>query len=250
YWYQNDHLGTPRELTSNAGNIEWEAVYQAWGNTVTVEWQEVAKAQEFEAIELNELEKAYLLQPHRFQGQIYDVETGLHYNRFRYYDPDAGRFVSHDPIGLLGGDNHFLYVPNPIEWVDPIGWMPWKWNPNGMGHHLIPRGKANSIGLDILGSTKDTPTFFPNPYKDSMHEALHQAIKNDIGKLQGPWKGTAAELFEASSRNLDSVAHIKGDLKIPRTGEILASNVTPKEAHRLLVEWYERNKNLGICDGK
>ncbi|NHB59598.1 RHS protein, partial [Acinetobacter sp. 194] len=121
YWYQNDHLGTPRELTSNAGNIEWEAVYQAWGNTVTVEWQEVAQAQDFEAIELNELEKAYLLQPHRFQGQIYDVETGLHYNRFRYYDPDAGRFISHDPIGLLGGDNHFQYAPNPVEWIDPWG---------------------------------------------------------------------------------------------------------------------------------
>jgi RHS repeat-associated protein len=50
-----------------------------------------------------------------------DVVTGLHYNRFRYYDPDAGWFISHDPIGLLWGDNHFLYVPNPIEWIDPLG---------------------------------------------------------------------------------------------------------------------------------
>lgn len=121
YWYQNDHLGTPRELTSNSGNIEWEAVYQAWGNTVTVEWQEVAQVNELNPIQLNEVEKAYLLQPHRFQGQIYDSETGLHYNRFRYYDPDAGRFISHDPIGLLGGKNNFQYVPNPVEWVDPYG---------------------------------------------------------------------------------------------------------------------------------
>ena len=121
YWYQNDHLGTPRELTSNSGNIEWEAVYQAWGNTVTVEWEEVAQVQELNPIQLNGAEQSYLLQPHRFQGQIYDVETGLHYNRFRYYDPDAGRFVSHDPIGLLGGDNHFQYAPNPVEWVDPWG---------------------------------------------------------------------------------------------------------------------------------
>ncbi|MCH4245390.1 PAAR-like domain-containing protein [Acinetobacter gerneri] len=117
YWYQNDHLGTPRELTSHEGNIAWEAVYQAWGNTVTVEWQEV----ELQAIQLNEIEKSYLLQPHRFQGQIYDVETGLHYNRFRYYDPDIGRFISHDPIGLLGGENHFQYAPNPVEWVDLLG---------------------------------------------------------------------------------------------------------------------------------
>ncbi|SPL71756.1 PAAR-like domain-containing protein [Acinetobacter stercoris] len=119
YWYQNDHLGTPRELTSHEGDIAWEAVYQAWGNTVTVEWQEVA--QELNPIRLNSIEQAYLLQPHRFQGQIYDAETGLHYNRFRYYDPDMGRFISHDPIGLLGGENHFQYAPNPVEWVDRLG---------------------------------------------------------------------------------------------------------------------------------
>ncbi|ALH95481.1 PAAR-like domain-containing protein [Acinetobacter equi] len=118
YWYQNDHLGTPRELTEQGGEIAWEAVYQAWGNTVTVEWEERAQPN---PIQLNTLEQMYLLQPHRFQGQIYDVETGLHYNRFRYYDPDCGRFISHDPIGLLGGDNHFQYAPNPVEWVDPLG---------------------------------------------------------------------------------------------------------------------------------
>ena len=61
------------------------------------------------------------MQPHRFQGQIYDQETGLHYNRFRYYDPDAGRFISHDPIGLLGGDNQFQYAPNPVLWIDLLG---------------------------------------------------------------------------------------------------------------------------------
>lgn len=50
-----------------------------------------------------------------------DVETCLHYNRFRYYDSDAGRFISHDPIGLLGGDNNFHFAPNPVEWVDVFG---------------------------------------------------------------------------------------------------------------------------------
>ena len=44
-------------------------------------------------------------QPLRFQGQYYDAETGLHYNRFRYYDPDAGRFISRDPIGLAGTES-------------------------------------------------------------------------------------------------------------------------------------------------
>ena len=47
-------------------------------------------------------------QPFRFQGQQFDEEMGLHYNRFRYYDPVVGRFVSQDPIGLIGGIN--LYI--------------------------------------------------------------------------------------------------------------------------------------------
>jgi RHS repeat-associated protein len=62
-----------------------------------------------------------LEQPFRFQGQQFDEETGLHYNRHRYYDPGIGRFVSQDPIGLRGGSNLFAYAPNPLGWVDPFG---------------------------------------------------------------------------------------------------------------------------------
>jgi len=60
-------------------------------------------------------------QPFRFQGQQFDEETGLHYNRFRYYDPTVGRFVSQDPIGLKGGENLFNYSPNSLTWIDPLG---------------------------------------------------------------------------------------------------------------------------------
>ena len=67
-----------------------------------------------------QIEKEHL-QPIRFQGQHFDVETGLHYNRFRYYDADLGMFTSRDPIGLMGGNNVFAYAPNPIGWVDPLG---------------------------------------------------------------------------------------------------------------------------------
>ncbi|MDC4393198.1 RHS repeat-associated core domain-containing protein, partial [Acinetobacter baumannii] len=49
------------------------------------------------------------------------VETGLHYNRYRYYSPYVGRFISKDPIGLLGGDNLYAYAPNPIVWVASLG---------------------------------------------------------------------------------------------------------------------------------
>ena len=59
--------------------------------------------------------------PIRFQGQYFDAESGLHYNHFRYYDPEIGRFISQDPIGLLGGINHYQYAPNHINWIDPLG---------------------------------------------------------------------------------------------------------------------------------
>jgi len=57
----------------------------------------------------------------RFQGQYFDEETGLHYNRHRYYNPDTGQFISQDPIGLLGGVNNYQYAPNPLGWIDPLG---------------------------------------------------------------------------------------------------------------------------------
>ncbi|MGG1949381.1 RHS repeat-associated core domain-containing protein [Trinickia sp. NRRL B-1857] len=56
-----------------------------------------------------------------FQGQQEDSETGLHYNRYRYYDPAIGRFVSMDPIKLAGGLNLYRYGPNPVQWTDALG---------------------------------------------------------------------------------------------------------------------------------
>jgi RHS repeat-associated protein len=106
-FYQCDHLGTPQELTDMNGEIAWAAEYKAWGYA----YDALSKAGR----------AAGLKQPLRFQGQYYDHETGLHYNRHRYYDPHSGRFVSKDPIGLRGGINVHAYGPNPIEWTDPMG---------------------------------------------------------------------------------------------------------------------------------
>jgi RHS repeat-associated protein len=69
------------------------------------------------------------MNPIRFQGQYHDHETGLHYNRYRYYDPGVGRFVSKDPIGYSGGLNLYQYAPNPSGWIDPLGLV--KHDPNG-----------------------------------------------------------------------------------------------------------------------
>ena len=102
YHYHLDHLGTPQEITNANGKVVWAVSFKAYGNLA------VAHANEEE----NNL---------RFQGQYFDEESGLHYNRFRYYDPQSGRFVNQDPIGLKGGNNNYRYVPNPLSWVDPFG---------------------------------------------------------------------------------------------------------------------------------
>jgi RHS repeat-associated protein len=77
--------------------------------------------QEAEGTRSRSLAPPLIEQPFRFQGQQFDEETGLHYNRFRYYDSVVGRFVSQDPIGLLGGVNSFTYAPSPNNWIDPFG---------------------------------------------------------------------------------------------------------------------------------
>ncbi|EOU9535191.1 RHS repeat-associated core domain-containing protein [Cronobacter dublinensis] len=108
YWYHNDVSGMPRELTGAGGEIAWRAEYRVWANTLRVEH-----------IATRTGEPVY--QPLRYQGQYFDAGTGLHYNRFRYYDPDAGRFISQDPPGFAGGINLYQYAANPLVWVDPLG---------------------------------------------------------------------------------------------------------------------------------
>ncbi|NHZ93883.1 type IV secretion protein Rhs [Massilia sp. CCM 8733] len=121
HYMHTDHLGTPNEITDQHGEIFWAVAYKTWGNVL----RRTDIALDF--VNLTSTEQNYIqselaqAQPIRFQGQYHDTETGLHYNRFRYYDADCGRFVSLDPIGLSGGNNMYQYAANPIVWIDPLG---------------------------------------------------------------------------------------------------------------------------------
>ena len=106
-FYQCDHLGTPQELTDCDGQVAWSAQYKAWGQAK----QAISGA----------ARKAGMRNPIRFQGQYFDEETGLHYNRYRYYDPDTARYLTQDPIGLAGGFNVYSYTRNPTGWTDALG---------------------------------------------------------------------------------------------------------------------------------
>ena len=104
-YFHNDQIGIPREMTDVHGNLLWYGEYTAWGR-------------------LKKDERIYknAHQPFRLQNQYFDEETGLHYNLMRYYEPEAGRFVNQDPIGLLGaGDNLYQFAVNAQSWIDPLG---------------------------------------------------------------------------------------------------------------------------------
>ncbi|MEW6600529.1 MAG: RHS repeat-associated core domain-containing protein [Nitrospirota bacterium] len=102
YYYHNDQLGSPMLMTDSSGAVVWQGEYLPFGepysltNTVTNNF--------------------------RFPGQYYDEETGLHYNYYRDYKPEVGRYMEADPIGLEGGVNLYAYVGNnPVNLIDPFG---------------------------------------------------------------------------------------------------------------------------------
>ncbi|MDT0137220.1 RHS repeat-associated core domain-containing protein [Acidovorax sp. PRC11] len=133
YWYQCDQIGAPLELTDARGHIAWAADYKVWGEATLRALPSQATGTDGMAKPrrhghgpdamppMRSAAPRLIEQPFRFQGQQFDEETGLHYNRFRYYDPSVGRFVGQDPIGLAGGVNTLLFGPNPIYWADPLG---------------------------------------------------------------------------------------------------------------------------------
>ena len=140
YHYHCNHLGTPQELSDDKGDIIWLSYDRAWGGS----FDSLYKQQFVDnwAIDENEL------QPFKFQGQSLDIETGLHYNRFRYYDSDVGMFVQRDPIELEGGLNTFAYTPNPVNWIDPSGLNCKIVNPKVNMEHIF-HGEINKSGKAV-----------------------------------------------------------------------------------------------------
>ncbi|WP_306215889.1 DUF6531 domain-containing protein [Actinoplanes sp. RD1] len=92
-----DTIGTPTHLVAPSGALSWWSRGDLWGRTPDA------------------------ATPLRFPGQYHDAETGLHYNRFRYYDPATARYISPDPLGLSGGPNPTAYVTDPLTVADPLG---------------------------------------------------------------------------------------------------------------------------------
>ncbi len=126
--YHCDPNGAPVRLTSVCGEIVWAERTGAWGE----------KGQVF---------ACRIDNPLHFQGQYFDPETGLHYNRYRYYDPAIAAYISQDPIGMLGGGNPYRYAPNPLMWIDPLGLIRGPSTlPDEPGVYIIHAGGKSYVG--------------------------------------------------------------------------------------------------------
>lgn len=101
-WLHGNHLGAPELATDATGQVLWRATYAPFGAA-------------------NIQSRDFTLDL-RLPGQVFDAETSLHYNRARYYDPDAGQYLTPDPLGTPDGPNPYAYVAfNPLRNVDPDG---------------------------------------------------------------------------------------------------------------------------------
>ncbi len=88
----NDYIGRPVQAYSETGKLVWETDYNIYGDLLNLKGN-----------------RSFV--PFRQLGQYEDIETGLYYNRFRYYSNEIGRYISQDSIGLHGNNlNFYAYV--------------------------------------------------------------------------------------------------------------------------------------------
>jgi RHS repeat-associated protein len=122
-----DHLGTPALMADADGRGRWSAAISIYG-------------------ELRDVVGERHACPFRWPGQYEDAETGLYYNRFRYYDPETGAYTSQDPVGLLGGLRPYGYVNDPWRKVDALGLAANLGDPRaGVQSHLQQFDKGSSV---------------------------------------------------------------------------------------------------------
>ncbi len=192
--------GLPLALISTEGTTAWYAEYDEWGNL------------------LNEENPHQLQQLIRLPGQQYDEESGLYYNRHRYYDPLQGRYITQDPIGLKGGWNFYQYPLNPISNIDPLGLETLKcikplhsmggtgersgpdiWgNPFYHQYLCVPDGKGDYTcgGQDQRGESKGDGLWGPGKASNDTKEAAGRCdlVETDNSCVENCLKGKFKEV--------------------------------------------------------
>ncbi len=189
YTVQTDHLGSPFQVRTLAGQVVWRWDSEAFGKTLPNE--------DVDGDGIN------LTLNLRFPGQYFDRESGLHYNWNRYYSPKLGRYLSPDLIGLDGGANLFAYVGgNPLSHTDPKGLDIYVANTEAVGglHQKIivdtPNGQyGQSFGMSSsrLPQQGILEAYGVNPQKDLAGSGVVYSDSDPITKIQKQFKTTPAE---------------------------------------------------------
>ncbi|WDU60654.1 HNH/endonuclease VII fold putative polymorphic toxin [Pseudomonas poae] len=215
FHYQLDHLGTPQELTAPDGEIVWSAHYRAYG-------------------EIARLDVGKVDNPLRFQGQYFDQESGLHYNRHRYYNPDIGRYLTPDPVKLAGGINAYQYVPNPTGWVDPLG-----------------------LNANCPGSAEKTPTcaLAAEPeLPDASRKGAFREAKRDakIPLTQQPDMITHSKSGRATQYRKEKMTDLNDDNVLDDNGRTINTRVyqfTRADGSKVLIQDHSAGHKFGRPDG-
>ena len=194
-----DHLGTPMSMLDAEGRQTWAADTDAYGDLRNVVGDRQAC-------------------PFRWPGQYEDAETGLYYNRFRYYQPSVGHYIQADPIGLRGGLQLYGYVRDPLTWVDPLGLCGQSGQPNenvasSMGPSSFDKPNATRSGANWSRA--------PKSIQDQMTlDAARQGAGSKIIDNLGDPKFKGMEKWEyrvKSTNGNDSVVHYVRD---PKEGDL------------------------------
>lgn len=174
YTIVHDYLGTPTQAYDSRGNLVWEMMLDVYG-------------------EVKECHGERTLVPFRYQGQYEDEETGLYYNRFRYYSPQMGMYVSQDPIDLVGGNpTLYGYVQDVNIWMDEFGLLTYHTMPpipDHQKHHIIPQQLRNhdviiKAGFNIHDESNikylPTKTGVNSNNKLPIHNGSHPLYTNEV----------------------------------------------------------------------
>ncbi len=236
-----DHLGTPNIIFDKGGIQVWSASVSVWG-------------------ELHNLRGEKDFCPFRFPGQYEDSETGLYYNRFRYFDPEAGQYTSQDPIALVGGMAPYAYVSDSTTWFDPLGlsckndWNTFQRNTAG---HFASRADAAAAYRKMKaaqampnGSRPHPSTYLPSSYIDAHLAkfspgasyiapkwALDKFGRDPVGRADGQFVMSKTQMDDMLKRTNGDIGQIENELGIPAGSwsgtEMVVIEVPNPSAHNI-----------------
>jgi RHS repeat-associated protein len=232
YHYVTDPFGYPLELVDGRGKTACRLIRRAFAGA------------SFEP-------GALTTTPVRKMGQYCDPETGLHYNRYRYYDPDLGRFISPDPQGLHGGANAYATGNNPFRWDDPFGLTEesdraalLKQNDSSLGKDCYAVGKLEN-GETIITRNSDSNIPGRNQRDDSDWPGQRKPGEDNPGAIQqgefAPTKGTGDKSCDHAEQRMIREAEKRGT-------KIESVSATNNCCDKCKAKLIEHNEDIVITD--